>query len=131
MDRWKTNYERKKELFNKPKRITFVAVCNWMADNVNASFLGEYPVETIYNGVDLEMFRPRFEGIEDLNGLRAKLGINDDTKVIHGVASVWTRYKGFDDFFRLRSMLNDDYYIVLVGLNDKQIAALPKGVIGI
>lgn len=77
------------------------------------------------------MFRPRFEGIEELNGLRAKLGINDDTKVILGVASVWTRYKGFDDFFRLRSMLNDNYYIVLVGLNDKQIAALPKGVIGI
>lgn len=52
-DRSRTNYARRKELFNKPTHITFVAVCKWMADNVKASFLGEYPVETIYNGVDI------------------------------------------------------------------------------
>lgn len=131
LDRSKTNYERKKELFNKPKRITFVAVCNWMADNLKASFLEGYPVVTIYNGVNVEIFRPRFEGIENLNGLKAKLGLNKDTKVILGVASVWTQYKGLDDFIRLRSLLNNEYAIVLVGLNEKQIQSLPVGIIGI
>ena len=48
LDRSKTNYARKKDLFNRPKNITFVAVCNWMANNVKASFLGGYPIETIY-----------------------------------------------------------------------------------
>ncbi len=130
-DRSATNYARKRELFNKPKNITFVAVCNWMADNVKASFLGGYPVVTIYNGVNVEIFRPMFEGIENLNGLKAKLGLNKDTKVILGVASVWTKYKGLDDFIRLRSLLNNDYAIVLVGLNEKQIQSLPVGIIGI
>ena len=130
-DRSATNYARKRELFNKPKNITFVAVCNWMADNVKASFLGGYPVVTIYNGVNVEIFRPRFEGIDNLNGLKAKLGLNKDTKVILGVASVWTKYKGLDDFLRLRSMLNNDYAIVLVGLNEKQIQSLPVGMFGI
>lgn len=131
LDCSKTNYARKKELFNKPKNITFVAVCNWMANNVKASFLGGYPVETIYNGVDVETFRPRFEGLNGSNSLKAKLGINESAKVVLGVASTWDRRKGLDDFVKLRTMMTDEYAIVLVGLNDKQIAALPEGVIGI
>lgn len=131
LDCSKTNYARKKELFNKPKNITFVAVCNWMANNVKASFLGGYPVETIYNGVDVETFRPRFEGLNGSNSLKAKLGINESAKVVLGVASTWDRRKGLDDFVKLRTMMTDEYAIVLVGLNDKQIAALPGGVIGI
>lgn len=130
-DRSKTNYARKKELFSMPKNIIFVAVCNWMANNVKASFLGGYPVETIYNGVDVETFRPRFEGLNGSNSLKAKLGINENAKVVLGVASTWDRRKGLDDFVKLRTMMTDEYVIVLVGLNDKQIAVLPEGVIGI
>lgn len=130
-DRSKTNYARKKELFSMPKNITFVAVCNWTANNVKASFLGGYPVETIYNGVDVETFRPRFEGLNGSNSLKAKLGINESAKVVLGVASTWDRRKGLDDFVKLRTMMTDEYAIVLVGLNDKQIAALPEGVLGI
>lgn len=131
LDRSKLNYLRKKELFNKPKNITFVAVCNWMASNVKASFLGGYPVETIYNGVDIETFRPRFKGLNGSNSMKAKIGIHENVKVVLGVASTWDRRKGLDDFVKLRTMMNNDYAIVLVGLNDKQIAALPGGVIGI
>ena len=131
LDRSKANYARKKELFNKSKNITFVAVCQWMANNVKDSFLGRYPVETIYNGVDIETFRPRFKGLNGSNSMKAKLDIHENVKVVLGVASTWDRRKGLDDFVKLRTMMNDKYAIVLVGLNDKQIAALPKGVLGI
>lgn len=131
LDRSKANYARKKELFNKSKNITFVAVCQWMANNVKDSFLGGYPVETIYNGVDIETFRPRFKGLNGSNSMKAKLGINENVKVVLGVASTWDRRKGLDDFVKLRTMMNDKYAIILVGLNDKQITALPEGVIGI
>lgn len=131
LDRSKSNYARKKELFNKPKNITFVAVCNWMANNVKASFLGGYPVETIYNGVAVETFRPRIEGLEGLNGLKAKLGIKEDAKVVLGVASTWDKRKGLDDFITMSVQLPSDYQIILVGLNDKQIANLPSNIIGI
>lgn len=131
LDRSKSNYARKKELFNKPKNITFVAVCNWMANNVKASFLGGYPVETIYNGVAVETFRPRIEGLEGLNGLKAKLGIKEEAKVVLGVASTWDKRKGLDDFITMSVQLPSDYQIILVGLNDKQIANLPSNIIGI
>lgn len=132
LDRSKTNYERKKLLFNKPKNITFVAVCNWMANNVKASFLGGYPVETIYNGVDVEVFRPRFDDGADCHVVKRCIGVKADVKVILGVASTWDRRKGLDDFVKLCSLFDcEKYAIVLVGLNDKQIAALPEGMIGI
>lgn len=130
-DRSKSNYERKKELFNKIKNITIVAVCNWMANNVKASFLGDYPIETIYNGVDTDVFCPRFESWEGLNGLKEKFGIKKNKKIILGVASTWDKRKGLDDFVKLRAMMSDDFAIVLVGLRDKQIKSLPHGIIGI
>lgn len=129
MDCSKANYAQKRDLFNKPKYITFVAVCQWMANLVKDSFLGGYPVETIYNGVDVDVFSPLEK--TTLLTVRNRMGIATRQKVVLGVASTWDQRKGLNDFIRLRSMLNDDYVIVLVGLNDKQIAALPKGIIGI
>ncbi|MDY3302996.1 MAG: glycosyltransferase, partial [Clostridia bacterium] len=54
-----------------------------------------------------------------------------DRKIILGVASVWEKRKGFNDFLELAKLIDDDYRIVLVGLNDKQIKLLPQNVIGI
>ena len=51
--------------------------------------------------------------------------------VILGVASVWEKRKGFDDFIELSHLLDDNYRIVLVGLNEKQMKMLPRNVIGI
>ena len=44
---------------------------------------------------------------------------------ILGVASVWDERKGLDDFIKLSALLCDDEEIVLVGLSERQIAALP------
>lgn len=126
LDRSKTNYERKKELFCKPKNITFVAVCQWMANNVKDSFLGGYPVETIYNGTDTTVFHPCDSSI-----MRKQLGLGENTKVILGVASVWTQYKGLYDFYELSKRLEADYKIILLGLNERQIQELPDSIIGI
>lgn len=51
--------------------------------------------------------------------------------MILGVASVWEKRKGFDDFIELSHLLDDNYRIVLVGLNEKQMKMLPQNVIGI
>lgn len=51
--------------------------------------------------------------------------------VILGVANVWSQRKGMRDFFSLREKLSDEYVIVLVGLDDKQIKHLPEGIVGI
>lgn len=129
LDRSKANYARKKKLFNRPKNITFVAVCQWMANNVKASFLGGYPVETIYNGVDVDIFHP--SGKQSLLLSKNRMGIDNHKKVVLGVASTWDKRKGLDDFITMSAQLPSDYQIILVGLNDKQIANLPSNIIGI
>lgn len=133
LDRSSSNYTRKKDLFNRPKSISFVAVCHWMENNVTSSFLGGYPVYTIYNGVDLKVFHPRFKSTDSQyrQTAKAELGIPNDTHVVLGVANTWDKRKGLDDFVKLRQMMDVRYAIVLVGLNDKQIKSLPQGIIGI
>ncbi len=128
LDRSKSNYKRKKELFNKPQNITIIPVCHWMENNVKQSFLKDYPTQVIYNGVDIDVFKP---SIEKNDEIKKKTGIATNQKVILGVASIWDQRKGLDDFVKLRELLDNSYSIVLVGLSEKQIKNLPEGIIGI
>lgn len=126
LDRSKYNYYEKKELFNKLKNVTLVAPCNWMKKLIQQSFLSKYPVVTIHNGVDIDIFKP-IRSAE----IRKKLGITPNKKIILGVASIWDKRKGFDDFIKLNLGLDKHYQIILVGLNDRQEASLPKNMIGV
>lgn len=113
-DRSKKNYEEKKKLFADP-RITIITPSIWLQDIVSKSFLKICNVKTINNGIDLEIFKlKKDETIYD------KYNIPKDKKVILGVASIWERRKGFDDFLSLADKISDEYVIVLVGLNDRQ-----------
>ena len=47
-----------------------------------------------------------------------------------GVASNWYR-KGLNDFFQLSELIDNQYIIFLVGLNQKDINSLPQNIIGI
>ena len=118
-------YALKKRLFSSVKNLTLVPVSDWQAAFLKDSFLKDCNVHTIHNGVDIEKFRP-------MNGNRLRDKHRLDGKfVILGVASPWNTRKGLDDFYRLRTMLSDEFAIVMVGLTPKQIEKLPDGIIGI
>lgn len=123
-DASKRNYAQKKALFTAVKNITFVTPSRWLAAFVKRSFFKDYPVRVIHNGIDLHKFKPT-----DGN-FRERYGVGDK-QIILGVASVWTDRKGLDDFMKLPLLLRPDQQIVLVGLTDAQLAALPEGIIGI
>ena len=124
-DRSKSLYELKKRLFTSVKNMTMVPVSDWQAAFLKDSFLKDCNVHTIHNGVDIDKFRPM-----DGNRIRDKHKL-DGKFVILGVASPWNTRKGLDDFYRLRTMLSDEFTIVMVGLTPKQIENLPNGIIGI
>lgn len=125
LDNSKWNYRKKRELFAGLDNLTIVTPSKWLADLVNKSFLQEYPVEVIHNGIDLEQFTP--DGRDDLPpGF-----VPDRRKIILGVASVWDRRKGLDDFLKLNEMLDGEFRIVLVGLNETQLNDLPATITGI
>lgn len=120
----KNNFLRKKSIFTGVENLTLVTPSYWLADVTRDSFLGEYPVKPIYNGVDLNVFKPTE------SDFRKRYSLEKKTMIL-GVASVWTHRKGLDDFVKLSKLLDDSFKIVLVGLNDSQIKELPESIIKI
>ena len=123
-DNSKWNYKKKMELFNGVDNLMIVTPSHWLADLVKQSFLKKYPVNVIHNGVDTEVFKPATGELPS--------GIEfDGRKVVLGVASVWDERKGLEDFIELNKRLDDEYQMILVGLNKKQLSNLPSGITGI
>lgn len=126
LDRSKQNYELKKSFFNSVDNLTIVPVSYWLGDIVKQSFLKEHPIHVIQNGIDTDVFKPRF----DFDDLRTKYQINGE-KTILGVAGVWSERKGLRDFIKLRALFPENISIVLIGLSSRQIKDLPDNIIGV
>lgn len=118
------NYRKKKALFQGMPELSIVTPSQWLADRVGESFLAEYPVTVRHNAIDPEAFRPTPGFDRGAWGLEGK-------KIVLGVASDWTRFKGFDDFIKLSGMLDEAYRVVLVGLTEGQRKLLPPRMVGI
>jgi glycosyltransferase involved in cell wall biosynthesis len=108
--------------------MTIVPVSNWLANLCSQSFLKDIPVQCIHNGVDTDVFKP-VSGIRKKEIL-SKYNINAGF-IILGVASIWEKRNGLDDFIKLASLIPDDSSIVLIGLSKQQLKSLPKRITGI
>ena len=123
-DASKQNWQKKKALFTSVKNMTLVTPSKWLANEVKKSFLSNYPMNVIANGIDLDVFKPTPSDFKEKNGLVGK-------KIILGVASSWSECKGLKDFIELSKILDEKYKIVLVGLSGNQIKGLPENVMAI
>ena len=56
VDRSKRNWERKRNIFCGVTNLTIVTPSKWLAELVEDSFLNEYPVKVINNGIDTGKF---------------------------------------------------------------------------
>lgn len=118
------NWEKKKSVFGGVPNMIIVTPSKWLGSWVKKSFLREYSVSVINNGIDTSKFYP----IESDFRKKKKL---DNKFVLLGVATVWDKNKGLSDYLKLADILDDDYRIVLVGLKKNQMEILPKNVLGI
>lgn len=117
------NYIRKKKAFVGVKDMTLICVSNWLDSLVSKSFLSEYPRRVIHNGLDLEKFKPNFEFNKFINAAK-----ENSKKIILGVANVWSPRKGLKEFVKLSKILNSDWQIILVGIDKKEVGALPLNI---
>lgn len=124
LDNSKNNYHRKKTAFTGVMDLTIVTPSHWLADLVKQSYLKDYPVQVVNNGIDISVFQPR------QSGFRVKHNLVDKF-LIMGAASVWSPRKGFDDFIALANILPDNYRLVMVGLAPEKIKTLPSNIVGI
>lgn len=113
-------WKLKKKWFTGVKNMTIVTPSQWLADLVKESYLKEYPVQVINNGIDLNIFKPMKNG-----------GGKHKRYIVLFVAFGWNIYKGLDIILELSNVLNDSYQIVVVGTDDTVDRILPKNVIKI
>ena len=114
---------KKKELFS-GLDLTIITPSEWLKGLVQKSFLKEYEVKVINNGIDLSVFMPSESDFREKHGLK-------DEFLILGVAFNWDERKGIDVFADLASTLPNDCRIVLVGTDENTRKLLPANVITI
>lgn len=117
-------FDLKTECFTGVRDMTIVTPSQWLADLVKRSYLRNYDVKVIHNGIDLDIFKPTE------SDFRSKY-VLFDKKIILGVAFQWEERKGLDVFVEFAKRLSDDYQIVLVGTNERVQKTLPKNIITI
>ena len=125
-DNSKANFRLKKSVFTSLERLHLVPVSNWLSGILSDSFMSGYPKTTIHNGIDVNVFKPHAnpESVKMKYGLEGK-------KTVIGVANIWEKRKGLQDFIALRGRLPEGYAILLVGLDSRQLEQLPEGIIGL
>lgn len=124
IDNSRKNYLEKKALFTGLKNLVLVSPSQWLARYLKRSFLSDFEVRIIYNGVDTVKFNPEFERLA-----REKYSL--EKRYILGVANIWDDRKGLRDFISLRRILDNEIDIVLVGISGQQKKTLGKGIRGI
>ena len=127
VDRSARNYEDKSLSFNSIKdKLTIVPVSEWIRGEMSQSFLKGCRYQVIHNGIDLDVFEPQ----ADDKAVRGRYGLGDK-HIILGLASIWSKEKGWDDFVEMSKMLSEDEVIVMVGVSEEQQKLLPKNIVAI
>ena len=126
LDRSRQNFNDKKAAFTSLKNLTIVTVSEWMKGEMSHSFLKDCYYQVIHNGIDLNVFDVQ----PDDRAVREKYGLGD-RNIILGLASIWSKEKGWDDFVKMSEMLNEDEVIVMVGVSEEQQKRLPRNIVAI
>jgi len=124
MDRSRSNWKKKRELLTGIPNLTIVTPSHWLAGLVKESFLSEYPIQVIHNGIDTSQFHPMENDFREVYGVGNKF-------MLLGVTTSWDDMKGLSDFIKLADVLDDTYQVVLVGLTPEQKKLLPENILGI
>ena len=124
LDRSKANYNRKKQVYGDMQNLVLAPVSQWLGDLVKESFLGKHEIQVVYNGIDVDVFKP------SVSNFKKKLGV-EGKYLLLGVAQGFDERKGLKDFFKLSEMLPDDYQVVLLGAMEDEIAIAPTSVIAL
>lgn len=123
-DNSEQNFTRKRRAFTGIANMTIVTPSEWLAGEVKNSFLKEYEVRVIPNGVDTGMFRP-------MGADSGQIQKPEGKEILLGVANEWSERKGLKDFIAISERVDDSYAVVLVGVGDKEMSQIPNRVIGI
>lgn len=105
----KRNYDKKKETIRKCSEIFFITPSKWLMEVASKTYLSNYSIKVINNGIDLNNFYIEKQEME-----------NEKIQIL-GVASVWNDLKGLNIFEELSEILDPNkFQITLVGKNSRK-----------
>ena len=81
----------------------------WLKEKVNQSFLKDYRIEVIHNGIDLSVFNPSSN--TEIKEEILKQGYH---AIVLGVAATWTERKGLEVIQEV-ARRRDDWFFVAIG----------------
>ncbi|MCF0114788.1 MAG: glycosyltransferase, partial [Erysipelotrichaceae bacterium] len=113
------NYDLKKDIFTSLNNLTIVTPSRWLKDQITDSYLNKYPIQVIHNSVDTTKF------VYHSNDLKEKYHL-EDKKLALVVSSLYSVQKGLEEYKKLIPLLPNDWKLVVIGLNDKQMKEMPK-----
>jgi len=106
-----------KEAVFAASRLEVVVPSRWLGDLLRYSFLGRKPVHLIYNGIDLDLFRPaQPEGRGSASGPPTLLYVAGPNNPTKGIAELWPA------FLRLRERYR--------GIRLRVVGDRPEGIAG-
>lgn len=117
------NYLQKKDCFVGVDNLILVTVSDWLKGQVQQSYLSNYNIIRIYNGVDCCSFTPTKSNFKEKHGIQ-------DKKMILSVSDGWNQRKGWDKLLQVAEKAPADWVFVVVGVNNKQIRKLPNNILG-
>lgn len=117
-------HKNKKKWFSGLDNVTLVANSKWTAGQAKMSYMGQYPIKVIYNGIDLSVFKPTQSDFRKRHGLENKM-------IVLGVAFGWGDRKGLDVFIELAKRLPEQYKIVIIGTNESIDTQIPANILSI
>ena len=130
VDASKSNFQRKLHAFSGLEQMTLVTPSSWLKEQLRDSFLKDYPVKVIPNGVNTGVFYPR-SASDIAKAMKGTLPPQIRSgRYLLGVANEWEPRKGLDDFLALAAR-GLGMPMVLIGLRHEQRRNLPDGVYGV
>ncbi|MCD7820086.1 MAG: glycosyltransferase [Lachnospiraceae bacterium] len=109
-DHTKKLYAKKKEMFSGLNNMTIVTCSEWLGELVKQSYLKNYDLRVINNGIDLTIFKPHCSQVREIYHLENKF-------IVLCVAFSWGYRKGLDRIERLAEVLDDRFQIMMVGID--------------
>ncbi|MFK7966609.1 MAG: glycosyltransferase [Burkholderiaceae bacterium] len=100
-----------------PPHLQLVGVSDWVTQCARSStLLKSFPIQTIYNGIELDEFQP----VERGDAIRS-LGLKPEPHYLLAIAQNFeNRYKGFEELKQaLRSVKSSNCHLLLVGHIDQ------------
>lgn len=109
------NFNDKKQTFTSLKNAIVVVPSLWLKSKVEESFLSQYDVEVIHNGIDISIFKP-MPDIELRNNILKK----GYTKIVLGVAATWNERKGLKDIIAIANKEPHWFFVAIGDIPEKK-----------